>query len=310
MNKVTGVSDNSFEEKVRSGRRNRLKRRIEPYLYITPAFFIFICFTFLPLIITLYLSFTDWDMMSDPRFVGLANYTRLFSNKFFRRAVVNTTKFTLGIVPSQIMLAILTAVLLNSKIKFRALFRGIYYLPVIVPITVAAIIWMFIFSPSFGILNYFLGKIGISKIGWLSDPKWALNALMILAVWQNFGYFTVMFLAGLQSIPVELYEAAELDGAGKWDRFWKITMPLLSPTTLLVTIMSVIGGFQVYQTVVLTTNGGPANSTSVIVFELYRNAFDYFDMGYASAMAFVLFLFLFILTMIQFKVSAKRVHYQ
>jgi multiple sugar transport system permease protein len=200
--------------------------------------------------------------------------------------------------------------LLNSKIKLRSFFRGIYFLPVIVPITVAAIVWMFIFSPSFGVLNYLLSLIGIEKIGWLSDPKWALPALMILAVWQNFGYFTVIFLSGLQTISDDLLEAAEIDGANRWKRFWNVTFPLLTPTTFLVLIMSIIGGFQVYQTVVLTTGGGPAGSTNVIVFELYRTAFEYFDMGYASAMAYVLFAILFILTLIQFKFIGSKVHYQ
>jgi multiple sugar transport system permease protein len=285
-------------------------KTIEPYLYLLPAFVIFVGFTFIPLVVTFVLSFSDWDMISKIQFIGFENYTRLFTNKNFLRAVVNTAYFTLGIVPAQMALALIVALLLNTKIKLRAFFRGIYFLPVIVPITVAAIVWMFIFSPSYGILNYFLSLVGIGQIGWLSDPKWAMPALMILAVWQNFGYFTVIYLAGLQSIPGELLEAAQIDGASRWKRFWSIIFPLLSPTSFLVLIMSIIGGFQVYQTVVLTTGGGPAGSTNVIVFELYRTAFEYFDMGYASAMAYVLFAILFILTLIQFRTVGSRVHYQ
>lgn len=283
---------------------------LEPYLFLLPAFAIFIGFMFIPLLVTLFLSFTDWDMITSMKFVGFDNYIRLTSNKIFIRAIKTTALFTLGIVPTQMALALIVALLLNTKIKLRSFFRGIYFLPVIVPITVAAIIWMFIFSPSFGILNYLLGLIGIEKIGWLSDPNWALPALMNLAIWQNFGYFTVIFLAGLQSISGELLEAAEIDGANRWKRFWHITFPLLSPTTFLVLIMSIIGGFQVYQTVVLTTGGGPAGATNVIVFELYRTAFEYFDMGYASAMAYVLFAILFTLTLIQFKFLGSKVHYQ
>lgn len=285
-------------------------RMIEPYLYLAPAFIVFTLFTFIPLAVSFALSFTDWDMMSKMQFIGLENYARLFTDRNLHRAIGNTAFFTLGIVPTQMALALLVALLLNTKIRLRSLFRGLYFLPVIVPITVAATVWMFIFSPSFGVLNYLLGLIGIDKIGWLSDPKWAMPALMILAVWQNFGYFTVIFLAGLQSIPKELLEAAQIDGANIWKRFWHVTFPLLSPTTFLVLIMSVIGGFQVYQTVVLTTEGGPAGATNVIVFELYRTAFDYFDMGYASAMAYVLFAFLFVLTLIQFKFVGNKVHYQ
>lgn len=287
-----------------------LGKAIEPYLYLAPAFIVFTLFMFVPLIVTLVLSLTDWDMISSMKFIGLKNYARLFTDKNFWKAALNTVYFTVGIVPTQMALALAVALLLNTKIRLRSFFRGLYFLPVIVPITVAATVWMFIFSPSFGILNYLLGFIGIEKIGWLSDPKWAMPALMILAVWQNFGYFTVIFLAGLQSIPSELYEAAAIDGANAWKRFVHITLPLLSPTTFLVLVMSIIGGFQVYQTVVLTTEGGPAGATNVIVFELYRTAFDYFNMGYASAMALVLFIFLFILTLLQFKLTGRRVHYQ
>jgi multiple sugar transport system permease protein len=299
----------SFWEKIKPKWRS-FTRTIEPYLYILPAFVIFVGFTFIPLIVTFVLSFSDWDMISKIQFIGGQNYSRLLTNKNFLRAVTNTIYFTLGIVPTQMALALIVALLLNTKIKLRSFFRGIYFLPVIVPITVAAIVWMFIFSPSYGILNYFLGLAGIAQIGWLSDPKWAMPALMILAVWQNFGYFTVIYLAGLQSISGELLEAAQIDGASRWRRFWSITFPLLSPTSFLILILSIIGGFQVYQTVVLTTGGGPAGATNVIVFELYRTAFEYFDMGYASAMAYVLFAILFILTLIQFRTVGSRVHYQ
>ena len=284
---------------------------LEPYIYISPALIIFTVFVFVPLIFSIYLSFTNWDLISKGAdFIWFKNYLRLANNKNFWNAVKNTVYFTIGIVPTQMALALISALLLNTKIKLKSLFRSIYFLPVIVPITVTAIVWMFIFSPSFGILNYILGSIGLPQPGWLYDPLWALPALIVLAVWTNFGYFTVIFLAGLQSIPSEMIEAAQVDGANKWQSFWKIIFPLLSPTTFLVLIMSVIGGFQIYQTVVLTTEGGPAGATNVIVYELYRTAFEYFDMGYASAMATLLFFLLFSLTLIQFKVVGSRVHYQ
>jgi multiple sugar transport system permease protein len=285
-------------------------RAIEPYLYLAPAFIIFTCFMFIPLGFSLFLSLNKWDMISPMRFVGLDNYVRLFNDKSFWLAASNTLLFTVGIVPAQMALALGIALLLNSRVYLKGLLRSIYFLPVIVPITVAATVWLFIFSPSYGILNYLLGLLGITPIRWLTDPVYALPALMILAVWQNFGYFTVIFLSGLQSIPEELLEAASIDGANKWQQFLKITFPLLSPTTFLVLIMSVIGGFQIYQTVVLTTGGGPAGATDVIVFHLYRTAFEYFDMGYASSMSYLLFTFLFLLTLIQFRVVGSRVHYR
>ncbi len=266
---------------------------------------------FIPLGFSFFLSFTNWDMISQgAKLIGFNNYIRLFNDEGFWKAALNTGIFTIGIVPTQMTLALGIALLLNNRIRFRGLFRSVFFLPVVVPITVAATVWLFIFSPSYGIMNYLLGLIGISPISWLNDPNWALPALMILAVWTNFGYFTVIFLAGLQSIPEELKEAASIDGANHWQAFWKITFPLLSPTSFLALIMSVIGGFQIYQTVVLTTNGGPAGATDVIVFHLYRTAFEYFDMGYASAMAYILFTFLFILTLIQFRFVGSRVHYR
>jgi multiple sugar transport system permease protein len=289
---------------------NEIFQILEPYIYLAPAFIIFTVFIFVPLVFSIYLSFTNWDLISKGAdFIWFNNYLRLAHNKNFWGAVKNTIYFTIGIVPAQIALALISALLLNTKVKFKSLFRSIYFLPVIVPITVTAIVWLFIFSPSYGILNYLIGIVGLPQPRWLYDPVWALPALIVLAVWTNFGYFTVIFLAGLQSIPREMIEAAEIDGANKWQSFWKITFPLLSPTTFLVLIMSIIGGFQIYQTVVLTTEGGPAGATNVIVYELYRTAFEYFDMGYASAMATLLFFLLFSLTLFQFRVVGSRVHY-
>jgi multiple sugar transport system permease protein len=286
-------------------------RALEPYLYLSPALLLFGVFTFAPLIFAFYLALTDWDLIaSNYDFVWFDNFIRLATDHRFIRAVKNTIYFSGVTVPVQMALALTIAVLLNARIRLRSLFRAIYFTPVLVPVTVAAIIWLFIFSPSFGIMNYLLEQIGLPGPAWFSDAKWAMPAIMILAVWQNFGYHTIIFLAGLQSIPQDLVEAAHIDGASKWQAFWRITFPLLAPTTFLVLVISVIGSFQVYQTVVLTTGGSPAGATTVIVFELYRNAFEFFNMGYAAAMAVVLFLVIFLLTLLQFKFINPRIHYR
>lgn len=283
---------------------------IAPYLYVLPALSVLVLFTLVPLAYTFYLSTTSWDLISPAKhFVGAANYQRLLQDQRFGQAFWNTSCFAAGTVPTQIALALGAALLLNTQIRLRGLFRAAFFLPVIVPIMVVTIVWLFIFSPSFGILNYLLSLVGLPPLGWLSDPHWALPALMIMTIWKNFGYHTVIFLAGLQGIPLELLEAAYIDGANRWQGFWKITFPLLGPTTFLVLIMSLIGSFQVYETVVLTTNGGPAGATTVIVFELYQNAFVFFNMGYAAAMTYVLLAFLFVLTLLQFRTIGTRIYY-
>ena len=285
-------------------------RVLEPYLYLMPAFLIFGVFMFAPLIFAFYLALTDWDLISSNYdIVWFENFVRLATDDRFGRAVKNTVYFSMVTVPVQMVLALTLALLLNERIRLRSFFRAIYFAPVLVPVTVTAIIWMFIFSPSFGIMNYLLEQVGLPGPAWFSDPKWAMPAIMILAVWQNFGYHTIIFLAGLQSIPQTLVEAAYVDGASKWQAFWRITFSLLAPTTFLVLIISVIGSFQVYQTVVLTTEGGPVGATTVIVFELYRHAFEFFNMGYAATMAVTLFLLIFSLTLLQFKFINPRVHY-
>lgn len=286
------------------------RKSIVPYLYLLPAFMIFAVFMIIPLFTATALSFTNWDLITDIEFIGIRNYVRLYSDKTFGRALTNTAYFSIGTVPIQMALALITAMLLNSKIMLKSFFRGLYFLPVLVPVTVAAFVWMFIFSPSFGLLNFLLGLMGLERIGWLSDPNWAMPALIIMSVWQNFGYHTVIYLAGLQNIPTELIEAAEIDGANSWMRFWKIVFPLLSPTTFLVLVMSIIGGFQVFQIVQITTGGGPVGSTNVVVFHLYRTAFEYFDMGYATAMTLIVFIIILILTILQIKVVGSKVHYQ
>ena len=292
-------------------RLKRVHATLEPYLYISPALVLLGVFTFAPFLFAFYLAFTDWNLITpDFNIVWFDNFSRLISDDRFGRAVRNTLYFTLVSVPLQMALALGVALLLNAAIRLRSLFRSIYFLPVIVPVTVVAIIWLFIFAPSFGILNFLLTEIGLPAPGWFSDPNWAMPAIIILAVWTNFGFHVVIFLAGLQSIPTDLINAAYVDGANRWQAFWRVTFPLLAPTTFFVLVISIIGAFQVYQTVVLTTEGRPASATTVIVFELYRNAFEFFNMGYAASIAIVLFAIIFTLTILQFRFVNPRIYYR
>lgn len=233
--------------------------------------------------------------------VGLENYLTLFRDKTFLKVTGNTFYFTVVSVPLCLIISFFMAVLLDSKIKLLKLWRAIYFLPVISSMVVVAIVWNWLYNPQFGLVNYFLGLIGIEGPAWLSDTTWAMPAVIITNIWKNMGYNMMLFLAGLQSISSSYYEAAELDGANFWQKIRYITFPMISFTTLFVIITSVIGSFQVFDLVMMMTDGGPARSTSVMVHYLYQNAFSYFKMGYACSQAVVLTLIVLILTLLQFK---------
>ncbi|MGE0033553.1 MAG: carbohydrate ABC transporter permease, partial [Pseudothermotoga sp.] len=210
-----------------------------------------------------------------------------------------------------VLLGLVLALVLVRNIPGRTFFRAVVFLPVIIPTVAAAMVWRWIFNADFGLLNDFLYQIGISNLPrWLSDPKWALTAIVILSVWKDVGFSTVMFMAGLQSIPTTVYEAAQLDGASAWRTFIHITLPLLSPTTFFVIVINVISSFQVFDQAYVLTGGGPGNATNTIVYYIYNNAFQWFRMGYAAAIAWVLFAVIFVATFVQFKYQRKWVYYE
>jgi multiple sugar transport system permease protein len=260
----------------------------------------FLIFTLFPVIASFFLSFTSWDMLQPIKWVGLQNYIDLFKDETFLKVFVNTLYFSAVTVPLGIVLSLLLAVALNQPIKGKKLYRAAYFLPVISSMVAVAVVWQWIYNPEYGALNYLLSLFGIKGPSWLTSTVWAMPAVMITSVWKGLGFNMLIFLAGLQSISDSYYEAAEIDGASWIDKFRYVTVPLLSPTTFFVTVMSFIGSFQVFDSVFLMTGGGPARSTSVIVHYLYENAFKYFRMGYASAMAYVLFFMVLIITLIQF----------
>jgi multiple sugar transport system permease protein len=288
----------------------RVKNTLGAYLFLSPTLVVFFVFILFPVLFSLYLSFQHWNMFStETSFVGLENYQRIATNPEFWDVLKNTAIYTVGTVPLNMVLALVVAYFLNKKIAGRKFLRVAFFTPVVVSPVAAAVIWRWMYEPNFGLLNHMLSWFGISSVNWLNDPTAAMFALIVMGVWKTLGINMVLFSAGLQGIPDHYYEAAELDGAGPWARFWHITVPLLSPTTFFILVMSVIGSFQVFDLVYVLTSGGPLGSTKVLVFYLYEHAFKFFEMGYASAVAYFMFAIIFVLTMLQIRYLRGRIHY-
>ncbi len=278
--------------------------------FLLPAFAVISLFHVIPAFYAWYISFFKFDNLSPMIFTGFANYSRLLKDGMFWKSLFNTFYFAAGTIPLSIIISVFIAVLLNQKIRGLSFFRTAYFLPVITSMNAVAMVWLWIFQPDIGLLNYLLGFFGVSRINWLMDPVWAMPAVIMVSVWKNIGYNIIIFLVGLQSIPGEYYEAAQLDGAGEAQTFRNVTWPLLMPTVFFVTLISLINSFHTFtQIYMLTPDGGPLKSTSVIVFYLYENAFKNFDMGYASAISFVVFLITFVLTVLQNRFWGSKIHY-
>ncbi|MGI8963999.1 MAG: carbohydrate ABC transporter permease [Thermomicrobiales bacterium] len=294
--------------------RMSLGRRetIAGYLFLLPNLLGFVIFTALAVVASAAISLTSWDLLSDPEFVGLQNYIDLLTNDpLFRTVLWNTFCFTVVSVPASTVIALGLALMFNTGLRAIPLFRTMYFLPVITATVVVALVWRWFFNPDFGILNYALFRLGIdSPPNWLSTRTWAMPSVIILSVWKQVGYNIVIFLAGLQAIPTTLYEAASIDGAGRWQRFRNITLPLLTPTTFFVLIISIIGSLQVFDAVLVLTGGGPANATRTIVFHIWEEAFVFLEMGYAAAVAWMLFIMVFLVTALQWKLQKRWVHYE
>lgn len=278
-------------------------------LFLSPTLIVFSVFILFPILFSFYLSFHEWNMFSGERdFVGLSNYVAMFSDAEFWAVFRHTVVYTIGTVPLNMALALFVAYFLNKRIRGKKFLRAAFFTPVIISSVAAAVIWRWVFDPNLGLLNYTLESIGLPAVNWINDPTAAMAALIIVGVWKTFGINMILFSAGLSGIPQHYYEAAEIDGAGPWSKFWKITVPLLSPTTLFILVLSFIGSFQVFDLVYVLTYGGPLGSTKVLVFYLYEHAFRYFNMGYASAVAYLLFFVLFILTMVQIRFFRDQVY--
>lgn len=277
--------------------------------FLLPSLSGLIFFTMMPILASLGLTLYEWDLLTPPRFIGLGNFQRLIRDQKFWAALGHTLYFIAGYVPLVMVIALGMAVVLNRKLKGVVLFRTAFFIPVVSAWVAVALLWKWIFNPRFGLLNYLLGLIGLQGPAWLFDPQWAMPAIIITSVWKDIGFVMVMFLAGLQGIPGEYYEAAAIDGASLWQRFRNITLPLLSPTAFFALIISLINSFQVFDQVWVMTEGGPAGATSVLVEQIVKNAFSYSRMGYAAALSWVLFLLVFVATAAQMGLQRRWVTY-
>ena len=280
-------------------------------LLAAPALTVIAVFFFVPVIAALLLSLTDFDIyaLADPgnlRFVALGNYLQLVQTPLFWRALGNTLYFTIVGVPLSIGVSLGAALLLNSKLaRWQPFFRTLLFAPVVTTLVAVAIIWRYLLHARYGLINYALGQLGVQPIDWLGDPHWAMPAIIVFAVWKSFGYNMVIFVAGLQTIPPELYEAASLDGANAWHRFRHVTLPMLGPTLLLVSILTVAGYFQLFAEPYVMTQGGPAQRTLSVLYFMYEEGFKWWNLGTASAVAFVLFLMMFAVTMLQMRIARR-----
>jgi multiple sugar transport system permease protein len=275
--------------------------------FVAPALLVIAVFFFLPIVAALLISLTDFDIyaladLANLRFVGFGNYLKLLQTPLFWQALGNTLYFVAVGVPMSIGASLGAALLLHSRLaRFKPFFRTALFAPVVTTLVAVAVIWRYLFNTRYGLLNYALGGLGIDPIDWLGDPHWAMPAIILFAVWKNFGYNMIIFLAGLQSIPEELYEAARIDGASVWRQFRSVTLPMLSPVVMLVGILTIAGYFQLFAEPYVMTQGGPLQSTVSVLYFMYEEGFKWWNLGSASAVAFVLFLLIFAVTALQLR---------
>ncbi len=300
-------------------RRTRRRAALHGWLFVGPLILGILAFQALPVGVSIFASFTNWDGITTPNFLGLGNYLRLFTaDPQFWVTLRNTVVFTVGVIPLTMIAALLLAVLCNGRAATarseravrisNAVFRTAYFTPYVTSIVAIGLVWSQFFTPS-GVLNQLLGFVGITGPSWLTDPTWAMPAVILVSAWQGIGYPMVILLAGLQAIPETLYEAAKVDGAGAVSRFFRITIPLLTPQLFYVLITQIISSFQVFALIFVMTKGGPGTATNVYIYYLYQNAFTFGDLGYASAMAWILFLIIGLITFAQLRLQRRWVFY-
>ena len=315
-----------------SRRKSRLREAMAALAFVSPTFIILTVFIIFPIFYSFYLSFHEWNLRGVATPVGFENYANLFSDPEFWQAAVNTFYFTILPVPVGMALALVVALALNSGIRGLSFYRTAYFMPVMTSIVAASLIWMWIFNSQTGILNFVFKAVGLPTQAWLNEPGGVLElifghygikvprflagpsltlvAVIIMSIWNTLGYNVVIFLAGLQNIPHHLYEVADLDGARGWTKFLHITWPMLSPTTFFVLVMSTITAFQAFAQVAVMTKGGPLGTTNVIVYYIYLKAFQFFEMGFASAAAYILFAVILFFTLLQIRYLGNLVHYE
>ena len=279
------------------------------YLFILPTLVYLVVFSLGAMVAAMFISFLDYSALSRAEWIGLENFRRLFADTHFPQAVWNTIYFAILYVPAHTILSLLLAMLVNRNLKGVVAFRTVYFLPVITSVVAMSLLWTMLYGKQFGLINYALSLIGIKGPGWLSDPRWALPSVSIMTVWRGLGVGMMIFLAGLQDIPRDLYDSAEIDGSGPWGKFLHITLPLVSPTTFFVAVVSTINSLRVFSQIHIMTRGGPRWSTTTLGYFVYVSAFKDFSMGYASAVGLVLFAIVVFFTLIQFRLRKSWVHY-
>ena len=284
--------------------------KLEPWLYLAPVVIGVVIVTGGAIVASFLLGFTDWDLIRPPGWIGLANYREMMGSDLFRTVLGNTLYFTALMVPTSVAGSLALALLINRKIRGITFFRTVFFFPVVTSMIAVAVVWSWLYNPEFGLINYLLREVlGIEGPAWLSSTSWAMPAIVLMTVWKGVGYNMLIFLAGLQSVPTELHEAAVIDGAGRFRRLISITLPILSPTTFFVLVITMIGSFQLFEQTYALTQGGPANCTLTLSYHIYQNAFQHLRMGYATAMAYVLFGVTFIVTLLQFRMQRRWVYY-
>lgn len=292
--------------KTKAAGRLKRKNTLIAWSFIAPNFIGFFLFTLIPVAFSLILAFMSWDSFSTPEFVGLKNFTKMLGDETFWISLKNTFLYTIGVVPLTLVASLGLAILLNQKIRGMKIFRTAFFFPYVTSLVAIAVVWNMLFHPTMGPINQFLRYFIENPPGWTSSSDWALTAIVIVSVWRGMGYYMILYLAGLQSIPKELYEAASMDGANKWKQFMNVTLPSLRSTTFFVTIMLVINCFKIFDLVQVMTAGGPGRATNVLVYNIYNEAFVKFNFGYASAIAMVLFVIVLSITVVQFKWNQVR----
>ena len=284
---------------------NSRHKTILPWLLLSPYIIHFLVFVAFPIIFSLVLTFNRWNIISPMEYIGLSNYSRILHDRLFWKAVGNTLVFLSIHIPLQIIVSITLAEILNQKIKLRPFFRGAFFLPVIVSGVVVSILWQQLLGFNTGIFNRMLTSIGLGRVGWLIDPNWAMPSIAIMATWKNVGLYIVLFLVGLQTVPKAYYEAADIEGATKWQKFWHITLPMINPTIFMVVILSTIGGFSLFIEPYVMTGGGPLNSTLSAVLYIYKQAFFYYHMGYSATLGLFFAMIILFVIVIQKKFIEK-----
>jgi multiple sugar transport system permease protein len=293
----------------RGGIRPMKGELIWVWIFLGPTIFGLLFGTLGPVLAAVGISFTEWDVITPPIFAGLENYEKLIADPTFAKALLNTVYYVGVMVPVSTILSLLFAFLLNQRLRAVTWYRTAYFLPVVSSTVAVALVWSWIYSKDFGLLNYVLRQFGVEPIGWLSSTTWAMPAVIMMGIWGNLGAGIVIFLAGLQSISESYYEAASVDGANGFQRFFRITVPLITPSLFFYFIITMISAFQTFESIYIMTRGGPVNSTTTMVYYIYRNGFRNFKMGYASSQAIVLFSVIMVLTLIYWRLQDRWVVY-